>query len=191
MEKHKNKYRNASLRAQWWDYGNNAAYFVTICTQDRIHYFGEIVGTELIPSPLGEIALTIWHEMPNHFPFVLLGAFMAMPNHIHGIVIIDKPVDSRLIANPQQNPQQNPQTHVGGFAGNKNPMLNENLSRAVRWYKGRCTFEMRKIRADFAWQSRFHDRIIRNDAEYQRINDYIENNPAKWGNDKFSQKETI
>jgi putative transposase len=63
-------------------------------------------------------------------------------------------------------------------------MLNDNVSRIVRWYKGRCSFEIRKIQADFAWQPRFHDHIIRNDAEYQRISDYIVSNPSNWMDDK-------
>ena len=64
-------------------------------------------------------------------------------------------------------------------------MINENISRIIRWYKGRCSFEIRKNHADFGWQSRFYDHIIRNDAEYQRISDYIINNPANWVEDKF------
>ncbi|MEX0968766.1 MAG: hypothetical protein WD077_16150 [Bacteroidia bacterium] len=65
-------------------------------------------------------------------------------------------------------------------------MFHENISRIVRWYKGRCSFEMRKTCPDFAWQSRFHDRIIRNDEEYQRISDYIITNPQYWDWDKFN-----
>jgi len=79
--------------------------------------------------------------------------------------------------------------HNGGIMGNKNPMLNDNLSRIIRWYKGRCTFEMRKINPDFKWHSRFHEHIIRNDTVYQRINDYIENNPKIWKLDTFFQND--
>jgi REP element-mobilizing transposase RayT len=80
---------------------------------------------------------------------------------------------------------------TGGFAGNKNPMLNNNISRVVRWYKGVCTFEMRKLHADFQWQSRFHDHIIRNDDEYQRIVNYINTNPENWEKDKFYKSEEL
>ncbi|MEO7315098.1 MAG: hypothetical protein ABIW47_07935, partial [Ginsengibacter sp.] len=90
--------------------------------------------------------------------------------------------ETRSIASLQQNPQKQP----GGFAGDKNPMLNDNISKIVRWYKGRCSFEIRKINVDFKWQSRFHDHIIRNDKEYQRISDYIINNPDTWKDDKFN-----
>jgi len=67
-------------------------------------------------------------------------------------------------------------------------MLNENLSRIIRWYKGRVTFESRKIHADFRWQSRFHDHIIRNDESFKNITNYIKNNPTNWKEDKFNKE---
>jgi REP element-mobilizing transposase RayT len=155
----------------------------------------------MVASEMGTIAQQLWFEIPARFPFVELGNFVVMPNHIHGILILNKPeigvdndnVQTRLIASLQsklQSPTSSQQPKTGGFAGNKNPMVNENVSRIIRWYKGRCTFEMRKIHADFEWQSRFHDHIIRNHAEYQRISEYIVNNPANWRNDKFFTEKT-
>jgi REP element-mobilizing transposase RayT len=64
-------------------------------------------------------------------------------------------------------------------------MMNENISRIIRWYKGRCSFEIRKIDSDFAWQSRFYDHIIRDEASFQKISNYIINNPANWQEDTF------
>jgi len=243
MEKFQNKYRIPSARAFWWDYGWNGLYFITICTHQRIHFFGDIVETRLIASPLGEIAETYWHEIPKQFPFAQLGEFVVMPNHIHGIIAIDKPpVETRFIASPNpatiaspnpatiaspnpatiaspnpatiaspnpattaspnpinpdysvDNQENEPDTrsiaslpvrNAGGFAGAQNPMLQENLSRVVRWYKGRTTFESRKIHADFAWQTRFHDHIIRNETDYQNIAEYIMANPGRWSEDKL------
>jgi len=188
-EKFQNKYRIPSARLQNWDYGSNGLYFITICTANRINYFGEIVETRLIASLPGKIAQQYWMEIPKHFPFVQLGDFVVMPNHVHGILIIDKnandvalvnDVETRLIASL---PSQSEKT--GGFAGNKNPMLNENISRIIRWYKGRCSFEIRKIHADFEWQTRFYDHIIRDEKSYRKISDYIINNPLKWFEDKF------
>lgn len=60
--KFQNKYRIASARAQWWDYGWNGAYFITICTQNRKHFFGEIVDTRFIASQIGQLAETIWND---------------------------------------------------------------------------------------------------------------------------------
>jgi len=59
-------------------------------------------------------------------------------------------------------------------------MVHQNLSRIIRWYKGRVTFESRKMNLDFAWQPRFYDHIIRNDESYHNIVEYIQFNPEKW-----------
>ncbi len=88
--KFKNKYRIPSNRLKNWDYSNNAAYFITICTQNREHYFGEIKNGEMHLNELGENAIRFWLDIPKHFPFIELGNFVVMPNHTHGILIIDK-----------------------------------------------------------------------------------------------------
>jgi REP element-mobilizing transposase RayT len=207
MDKYQNKYRIPSARLQNWDYGENGAYFITICTKNMACYFGNVVSapsvqTRLIASvhdndndskcdmqlnELGKIAHRNWENIPNQFPCIELGNFVIMPNHMHGILIINKmklpsdTVETRLIASLQ--PQN--ENKIGGFAGNKNPMINENISRIIRWYKGRCSFEMRKIHTDFEWLSRFHDHIIRDSKAFERIQTYIENNPSKWKEDKF------
>jgi REP element-mobilizing transposase RayT len=191
MEKYRNKYRIPSARLQNWDYGTNGAYFITICTAHRRHYFGEIVQKRLIASETGILAQQYWMEIPDHFPFIELGNFVVMPNHVHGILIVDKKITvstdvPTVSPMPPTNGSTPPPTNkTGGFAGNKNPMIQENISRIIRWYKGRCSFEMRKINIGFGWQTRFHDHIIRNHAEYERIDQYITNNPAKWDDDTF------
>lgn len=232
MDRYKNKYRIASARAQWWNYGWSGAYFITICTRQRESFFGKIILNQIIASKSGQLAERFWYEIPNQFPYVELAEFVIMPNHIHGILLLDKPiaginnvnaeenanqhVETRLIASLQQSQSRDPypgkkqeilkekntkqnteyashpkikQTQNGGFAGNINPMLNDNISRIIRWYKGRCSFEIRKMNVDFAWQPRFYDRIIRNDKEYKRISDYIITNPANWVDDKFYPHE--
>jgi putative transposase len=101
MSKFQNKYRIESTRLRNWGYGWNAAYFVTICTGYRICYFGEIQNGVMHFSESGEIARRFWIEIPNHFSFVKLNAFVVMPNHVHGILIIDKPFygrDNKTIA---------------------------------------------------------------------------------------------
>ncbi len=196
MDKYKNKYRIPSARLQTWDYGNNGSYFITICTKNREHYFGEIINGIMQLNEIGKIAEQYWLEIPNHFPFIELGNFVVMPNHFHGILIIDKSVtnenvsdqslEARLIA-PLPTPTNipTPTKKIGGITGNKNPMLHENISRIIRWYKGRCSFEIHKIHADFNWQSRFHDHIIRDSQSFERIQNYIANNPLNLKKDKF------
>ena len=190
MDKFKNKYRIPSARLKEYDYGQNGTYFITICTQNREHFFGEIVDSEIQLNEIGQLAENFWLEIPQHFPFVELGNFVIMPNHTHGILIIDKMdnghhnvVEARLIASlPIQIPQP---LKTGGITGIKNPMFHENISRIIRWYKGRCSYEMRKIHADFAWQPRFHDHVIRSTQSFECIQTYIENNPLNWKEDKF------
>jgi len=87
---YRNRYRIESSRLQNWDYGSNAMYYVTLCTRDRIDYFGEVVEGQMNLSEIGVIADKYWISMPEHFPFVLLDSYVIMPNHIHGIIIIRK-----------------------------------------------------------------------------------------------------
>jgi len=184
MDKFKNKYRIESARLKNWDYGSNGAYFITICTANRAHYFGDVQNEIMCLNEIGILAENYWAEIPKHFPFVELGNFVIMPNHVHGILIINKlsqSVGTRLIASLPSDTKK-----TGGITGDKNPMLHENISRIIRWYKGRCTYEMRKINTDFIWQSRFHDHIIRTNDSFMRIQNYISDNPYSWGKDKYN-----
>lgn len=185
-DKFQDIYRIPSARADWWDYGNDAAYFVTICTGGREHYFGEIRDEIMYLSEMGKIASQNWMEIPDHFTFVKLDVFVVMPNHIHGILVIDKTNDMGRDAINRVSTDK----RVGGITGENNPMLSDNLSRAIRWYKGKTTFQCRSVHADFTWQSRFHDHIIRDENEYWKIREYILNNPKRWDEDKYNQPET-
>ena len=245
QNKFQNKYRIPSARLQTWDYANNGNYFITICTQNRHHFFGTIQNQEMQLSEIGKLAVQFWLEIPNHFPFIELGNFVVMPNHVHGILIINHSVETRFIASNENNnetrciasnnneprfiasnennnapryiaPNENNneplciapndinnnknnnetrliaslQGNIGGFSGNKNPMINDNISKIIRWYKGRCSFECRKINPNFGWQTRFHDHIIRNAKSFDTIQNYIFENPLNWKNDKFYKNDT-
>ena len=182
MGKYKNKYRIPSARAQGWEYGRNGAYFVTICTKDRGWIFGCVENGKMNLSEAGRITNTCWLNIPDRFLYVRLGKHVIMPNHMHGIVIIRKP---GLPAGERGNLDRGDRT--GGVTGDSNPMMHENLSRVIRWYKGRATYEIRKNHPGFAWQARFHDRIIRNERSFRRISNYIIRNPQKWQEDRFSR----
>lgn len=191
-----NKYRIESTRLKNWDYGWNHAYFVTICTKYHTHYLGEIKNEIMNLSETGSIAKNNWFQIPINFPYVLLGEMVIMPNHIHGIIIIEKPynngrdaidrvstittITTPPITNDAISKNEIEYKKPGGITGKFNPMINDNLSKIIRWYKGRTTFESRKIENEFAWQPRFYDRIIRDNTAYKRISEYIKNNPANW-----------
>lgn len=171
-DKFRNKYRISSTRLQNWDYGRNAAYFVTICTQGREHYFGDIVDGKMQLSPIGKLAEKYWMEIPQHFPFVQLNAFVVMPNHVHGIIVIDRNDDINRDA--VQTPKLGVSTWKSGTLG---VIINQ--------YKRAVTINARKINPHFAWQSRYHDHIIRNDKSFERICNYILLNPENWDEDRY------
>ncbi len=242
-EKFRNKYRIESTRLQNWDYGNNAAYFVTICTKNRIHYFGDIVETQNIASldaktqnvvslyaktqnitsldadtknfvslqmqlsEIGKIANQNWLSIPKYFPFVKLGNHVIMPNHVHGIIIIDKPtelVQTQNIASPQQteNIASLEQETQGVASGEKKtqgiaslppsiknkfgPQSN-NLASIIRGYKSSVKTFATINDIDFVWQPLFHEHIIKSDNAFHRISEYILNNPSNWRNDTFNK----
>jgi len=182
--KFQDQYRVPSARLQNWDYGWDASYFVTICTEGMQKFFGDIEENKMILNEIGEIANYLWLEIANQFQFVVIDEYVIMPNHIHGIILIEKLAESnpKDAINRVSTDEGRP---TGGFAGSMNPMLNENLSRIIRWFKGRVSFECRTLDPVFAWQSRFHDHIIRNEESYHTISTYIKNNPSNWEDDKF------
>jgi REP element-mobilizing transposase RayT len=197
-DKFQNKYRISSARLQHWDYGSDALYFVTICTQNREHYFGEIADGKMQLSETGKIAHLFWFEIPNHFPFVHLGEFVVMPNHVHGIIIIDKTgydgdvrndaiVKTQNFASLPPNQPQNPSNSPTNSQnrGNIFGPQSQNLASIIRGYKIGVTKFARNNNIPFSWQPRFHNHIIRNHESFQRISDYIANNPVYWRDDNF------
>lgn len=91
---YQNKYRIPSSRLQHWDYRSDGAYFITSCTQNRRHYFGEIENNEMQLNTIGKLAHQYWEEIPQHFPHIELGNFIIMPNHVHGILIVNHPISA-------------------------------------------------------------------------------------------------
>ncbi|MDP3876074.1 MAG: hypothetical protein Q8Q50_03755 [Methylobacter sp.] len=196
IDRYKGKYRISSARLKNWNYGSNAPYFVTICTGNKISYFGNIQEGQMHLSDLGQLANKYWLEIENKFPFVVLDHFVVMPNHIHGIINISRDAIYR-VSNSAENTgaikdaikdainRVSTDGRIGGVTGDNNPMLHENLPRFIHWYKGRCTFEMRKIYTKFSWQPRYHEHVIRNEESYLKIAEYIQNNPLRWLEDKY------
>jgi putative transposase len=201
--KFQNKYRIPSTRLKNWDYGRNAAYFVTICTQNRISWFGEMqMGADALLcvslSPIGKIVQTEWIKTFEMRPDMNLqmGDYVIMPNHFHAVIIIGEN-EYNVKREKQQRPDgmrlRTDAMHCVSTTNesNKTPPQNQfgpqskNLASVIRGFKTGVTKNARVIHPDFAWQSRFHDRIIRNNEEFQRISAYIRNNPANWRDDKF------
>ena len=167
-DKFKDRYRVPPARLAHWDYGSNGLYYITICTKNRVNYFGEIIdngNTDLPASlkmtPIGQIAYDNWIDIPNHFQFIELDEFVLMPNHLHAIIFLNKPdkVD---------------------WETNKFGVQSQNLASAMRGYKASVKTFATINNIEFTWQLRYFDRIIRNENEYQNVRQYIFNNPTQW-----------
>ena len=168
---YKNKFRVKSNRLTEWDYSTPWWYYVTICTKNFKNWFGEIKNGKIILNASGEIANKFFEDIPNHFSNTDIDYFVIMPNHIHGIILIQDSVETRDRVSLQKK-----------FGVS----LKNSLSIIVNQYKGTITREIRKNGAtDFSWQPRFYDHIIRNDADLRRIRNYIQNNPLKWELDEY------
>ncbi|MCP4350496.1 MAG: transposase [Desulfobacterales bacterium] len=204
MEKFKDKYRIPSARLQSWDYGWNGAYFITICTKGGEHYFGEIVDDRMQLSHIGIIADVLWYEVKNHAKNVELDRFVVMPNHMHGILILDnnnygcdrydrcdhcehynRRDKACLVSTP---PSPSPVTSSPKKSIGQQRFQNQGkntISSIVGSYKSAVTKHAHRLGYEFAWQPRFHDHIIRNQESFNRIIEYINTNPQNWKNDKF------
>jgi len=172
------KYKISSARLQNWDYGTNAAYFITICAQNNKQYFGKIINGEMHLSEIGKIAVTEWLNTLNirQNMNLELGEYVIMPNHFHAIIIIGE---------NEFNGNGRDVMHCVSTSKNSFTPQSKNLASIVRGFKSSVTKNARQIQPDFVWQTRFYDHIIRNDESFQTISEYIQNNPSNWANDKF------
>ena len=192
MDKFLGKYRIPSIRAYWWDYSRLGAYFVTIDTKSGKWLFGNVVNGEMQLSEIGEIAYKCWQAIPQHFSFVELGAFVVMPNHVHGIIIISNKPSEDL--SPKDTPPETLHATSLNYATSQVRIVPENkniqmaaispksgsLGSVIRSYKSAVSHDARKIDKNFAWQDRYFDSIIFGQFAYTRISSYILNNPSKW-----------
>ena len=175
-----------NIRASWHDY-NGGMYFITICTKEREHYFGEIVDGVMNLTDVGRFADEQFINVTAHYPYAEIPVWVVMPDHIHAMVIIDHDkipyerrivgfdsVGSRRATTPQEQNQQS----------NMSPQEIANmqgwLSVVVGGIKSSITKFSNEHSIPFLWQSRFYDHIVRDSNEMNRIAEYIENNVANW-----------
>ena len=189
----RNKYRAESIRLRHWDYSSDGYYFVTICTKYMENYFGEIKNGTMGLNELGCLVAKCWKNIPSHFPHTKLDAWVVMPNHVHGIVIMKNDsvaeknniIHRRDAINRVSTGELIINKPAGGITGKHDPMGKKTLGEIIRWLKGRCSFEIHKKYDEyFTWQTRFYDHIICNEKSLNEIREYIQNNPEKWDWDR-------
>ena len=154
-------------RLPYYNYASSGLYFVTICAKNREIIFGDISNGVMKLSKNGSLILECLNNLPKKLSYLLIDEFVIMPNHIHVIFVINNPDEKREIDKK------------------KFQIKKKSLSLVVRNFKSTVTLLSRKIESDVEiWQSRFYDRIIRNEKELIAIRNYIANNPEQWEEDK-------
>ncbi|MCL2261283.1 MAG: hypothetical protein FWC15_08035 [Fibromonadales bacterium] len=174
-DKYKGKYRIPSNRLMGYNYNANGCYYITICTKNREHYFGKIVDREMQLSEIGETAKLEWSKTAMLRPDMnlRLDESIVMPNHFHCIVFIDG----------------NQYNMANASLPYKNSFIpqSKNISSIIRGFKSAVTAYARKHGIVFAWQERFHDIIIHDEEELNRVRSYIFENPQNWDKDECNE----
>ena len=160
-----------SIRLQGFDYRQNGAYFVTICTHNRAPLFGEIIDDEMRLNEAGLVAWQCWDAIPDHYPHANTDAFVVMPNHVHGIIVIAHTLVGARHASPLQPTHESSGTTLGTIVGS---------------YKSAVTKQINQNRhtpSPSVWQRNYYEHIIRDETSFHDIRRYIVHNPAKWSDD--------
>ena len=181
--------RRRSIRLQGYDYSQAGAYFITICTQNRECMFGEIVGRKMALNHAGNMIQTVWDEIPIHYAGIETDEFVAMPNHIHGIIIIvgATPRGCPSIGQPRgvapTDTAGNTETlSLGDMVHRFKTMTTKRYADGVK-QNGWSPFPGR------LWQRNYWEHIVRNEMELNRIREYIHTNPTQWESDRLNSGE--
>ena len=169
------QYRVESTRLPDWDYAGAGWYFVTICTAARRCFFGDIADGEVRLSVVGDIVAEEWQKTERIRPNVQLDYWIIMPNHIHGILVIE---DCKTQTMNIETPRRGVSTSTVRWKPNS-------LGSIIGQFKSVCTKRIWRVGfRDFAWQPRFYDHVIRNEQSLQNLRKYIRDNPMKWALDE-------
>ncbi len=172
------EHHRKSIRLPGYDYSQAGAYYVTIVTHQRNCLFGEVVNGEMVLNDFGKIADECWRAIPDHFPVVELGAYMVMPNHVHGIIVITDNGRGAALLRPYDQPDINDNPY-------KINVKPGSLGAIVRSYKSAVSYRIHKEHnATGIWQRNYYEHIIRDQTDLQNKTDYIEANPMLWDEDE-------
>ena len=214
MEYNPAVHRRRSIRLRGYDYSQAGAYFVTICSQSRICFFGDIVDGDICLNDSGRMIQAIWDNLPIRFHHIRLDEFTVMPNHIHGIIILARRGESCI--RPDIRPESNGPLgdhhsgdHILGdhkdrpygtlpetenYTHRPHGTLSNTFGRIVQAFKSISTHKYiigvkQSGWPPFPgklWQRNYWEHIVRYESEMNRIREYIRNNPSQWELDKLN-----
>ena len=173
-----------SIRLKEYDYSQEGYYYITVCTKNRECWFGDVVSSKIKLSDLGKIVYDEWLKTEQIRDNVETDIFVVMPNHIHGIVIINDNVDSHVGA-PRWGAQNIDMRARHRHAPTNKYWKPNSLGSIINQFKSVVTKRIHSIgHHNFAWQRNYYEHIIRNENELNKIQEYIINNPLQWGLDE-------
>ena len=170
MSDHKQTRSRHTLRLKGYDYAGAGIYFVTICCRQRACLLGEVIRGEMHLSPLGEAVRACWQAIPLHFPHVELDAFVVMPNHLHGIVILTERGGDMDRANIDSPLPRSPSLTLGSIVRGFKIGVS-------KWLRGNGDTTP-------IWQRNYYEQILRDEGGLHRVRQYIADNPLRWHEDQ-------
>ncbi len=190
---------NSRKHNRWYtfDYTSNAKYFITICSHNREHCFGEIVDNNVVYNDLGTIVDKQINWLSNQYPYLLIHNAIVMPNHVHLLMEIvgnklsldelpDVGDDWRVVGTGRDlSVLKNMDSRDNVDRSRPVPTLKiKSISELIGAFKTTSSKLIHETgKTDFKWQRSFHDHVIRNQVSYNQIYSYISKNPESWDND--------
>jgi REP element-mobilizing transposase RayT len=163
-----------TVRLRGHDYASPCAYFVTVCTCDRIGLLGTIEQEHVVLSPEGEIVHVVWRDLPRHFPGIEIDALVVMPNHLHAILILQPAVGAKNPAGPDASPLPVP-SRPRGTQSRSIPAIVQNAksisARRINLLRGTPRAPV--------WQRGYFEHVVRSMRELDRLRAYIDSNPLR------------
>jgi len=176
-----------SIRLKGYDYAQPGAYFITICTHHRECLFGDVVDGEMRLNTFGKIVEWTWRDLPNHIVNIVLDAFVVMPNHVHGIVII---VDDHHMVGAGSEPAPTEPAPTEPAPTNRKRHGLPEIVRQFKTFSARRINKHRGVRGVPVWQRNYYEHIVRDENALNRIREYIRNNPFNWSMDQENPSAT-
>jgi len=188
-----------SIRLKGYDYSSPGAYFVTVCTRERLPLLGMVNNAEIILTPIGHIVEAFWNLIPQYFKGVGLDVYVVMPNHLHGVIVLSGEGRGEALAegvsrlNQEETANASPLHPLGTDnppSTRRNPRGTQrgSLGAIIQNFKSVSTRKGNQLRGTpgvSLWQRNYYEHIIRNKNELNRIRRYIVDNPLKWEWDKY------
>ena len=162
------KHHRRSIRLKNYDYSSAGAYFITICAYNKECLFGNIVDGKMQLNDAGKIIRTVWDEIPKYYLGIETDTFQIMPNHMHGIIIINE------VGAIHELPLQRRNMILPKIIGR----LKMNTAKQINI--------IRKTPGSSVWQRNYYEHIIRSEESLNRMREYIQNNQLKWGLDEYN-----